>query len=319
MSSTPATPFPRIVVIGSANTDLVVRVASLPQPGETVLGGEFSKVGGGKGANQAVAAARAGGQVAFVAKVGDDDLGEAAITSYQAEGIDTQQVTRSPGTASGVALILIDAAGENAIAVASGANSSLSPADIDAAAPTIHAADIVLVQLEIPLDAVQRAVELAAAAGRRVILNPAPAQPLSDELLTRLAVLTPNESEATLLTGMAVHDIASAKDAATSLITRGVPAVIITLGSQGCVIATTKDTAHPIHLPGHQVTAVDTVAAGDVFNGALAVALAEGRPLTEAAHFAATAAAISVTRSGAQSSAPHRNEIESLLDRSKDR
>ncbi len=316
MSSPSATPLPRIAVIGSANTDLVVRVASLPRPGETVVGGEFSKVGGGKGANQAVAAARAGGRVAFVAKVGDDDLGEAAITSYQAEGIDTQQVTRSPGTASGVALILIDAAGENAIAVASGANSSLSPADIETASAVIEDADIVLVQLEIPLDAVQSAVELAAAAGRRVILNPAPAQPLSDELFTQLAVLTPNETEATLLTGIEVHDVESAKEAASCLLARGVPAVIITLGSQGCVVAQANDTADPIHLPGHQVAAIDTVAAGDVFNGALAVALAEGRGLLDAAAIASAAAAIAVTRPGAQSSAPHRDEIDSLLDRS---
>ncbi len=313
MSSPPAPTLPRIVVIGSANTDLVVRVASLPRPGETVLGGAFSKVGGGKGANQAVAAARAGGQVAFVARVGDDDLGEAAITSYEAEGIDTQQVTQSPGTASGVALILIDAAGENAIAVASGANSSLSPADIDAATATIHAADIVLVQLEIPLDAVQRAVDLAAAAGRRVILNPAPAQPLSDELLAQLAVLTPNETEAALLTGIEVHDVESAKEAANCLLTRGVPAVIITLGSRGCVVAQANDTAAPTHLPSHPVAAIDTVAAGDVFNGALAVALAEGRRLLDAAAFASSAAAIAVTRPGAQSSAPHRAEIDSLL------
>jgi len=313
MSSPPAPTLPRIVVIGSANTDLVVRVASLPRPGETVLGGAFSKVGGGKGANQAVAAARAGGQVAFVARVGDDDLGEAAITSYEAEGIDTQQVTQSPGTASGVALILIDAAGENAIAVASGANSSLSPADIDAATAVIHAADIVLVQLEIPLDAVQRAVDLAAAAGRRVILNPAPAQPLSDELLARLAVLTPNETEAALLTGIEVHDVESAREAANCLLARGVPAVIITLGSRGCVVAQANDTAAPTHLPSHPVAAIDTVAAGDVFNGALAVALAEGRRLLDAAAFASSAAAIAVTRPGAQSSAPHRAEIDSLL------
>jgi ribokinase len=308
-------PRPRIVVVGSANTDLVVRVAKLPQPGETVLGGEFSQVGGGKGANQAVAAARAGGQVTFVAKLGDDDLADAAIRSYEAEGIDTRYVTRTQAVASGVALILIDAAGENAIAVASGANSQLAPADIDAATDAIAAADLVLVQLEIPLDTVRRTVALATAAGRTVVLNPAPARPLDAELLAGVRVITPNETEAALLTGLTVTNRGSAAAAAAMLASRGVAQAIVTLGREGCVVLDPRDAAGPQHLAGHPVTAVDTVAAGDVFNGSLAVALAEGRSLSDAATFANAAAAIAVTRCGAQTSAPTRSEIDAMLRR----
>ena len=305
---------PRIVVVGSANTDLVVRLATLPKPGETLLGGEFSQVGGGKGANQAVAAARAGGEVTFVAKVGDDAYGQAARRSYEAEGIITDHVTTAPGVASGVALILIDADGENSIAVASGANSHLSPADIDAAADAIAAADIVLVQLEIPLATVRRVVEIARTDGRRVILNPAPACDLDDDLLSHVHVITPNESEASLLTGLDVADTGSAATAAARLIDRGATAAIVTLGKEGSLVLDSgSPTPTPQHVPGHTVTAIDTVAAGDVFNGALAVALAEGRSLTDAAAFATAAAAIAVTRPGAQASAPYRDEIEAVL------
>lgn len=305
---------PRIVVIGSANTDLVVRIAALPKPGETVLGGEFAQVGGGKGANQAVAAARAGGEVTFVAKVGDDAFGQAAIRSYEAEGIGTAHVTTAPGVASGVALILIDAEGENSIAVASGANSHLTPADINAAAEVIAAADIVLVQLEIPLATVRRVVEIARGAGRRVILNPAPACELDDNLLHNLYLITPNESEASLLTGLDVVDICSATTAAANLIQRGASAALVTLGREGCLLLEPgSPTPTPQHVPSHTVTAIDTVAAGDVFNGALAVALGEGDSLAAAAAFATAAAAIAVTRPGAQASAPYREEIQAML------
>jgi ribokinase len=299
----------RVVVVGSANTDLVVRVAALPRPGETVLGGTFSSVGGGKGANQAVAAARAGGQVTFIAMLGQDDLGDAALDSYRAEGIDTTHIGRAVDCPSGVALILVDKAGENSIAVASGANERLGPAQIDAARNAIASADIVLVQLEIPLDTVRRTVEVAAAAGRRVILNPAPARPLEASLLAQVAVVTPNETEAELLTGMPVVDEAAAAVVAERLRSLG-PAAVLTLGRRGCLVAAGGE---PAMIPGHAVTAVDTVAAGDVFNGSLAVALAEGLDLPAAARFANAAAAISVTRHGAQSSAPTRQEIEDRL------
>lgn len=299
----------RVVVIGSANTDLVVRVASLPRPGETVLGGTFASVGGGKGANQAVAAARAGATVTFVAMLGHDELGDAALAAYQADGIDTSFIGRAAGSPSGVALILVDAAGENCIAVASGANDLLRPADIDAARDVIAAADVVLAQLEIPLETLRHAVNVAAAAGRRVILNPAPARPLDAELLARVSVITPNETEAEALTGIVVADEEQAVIAATRLRALG-PAAVLTLGRRGCLVA---DDGAPRLIAGHDVVPVDTVAAGDVFSGSLAVALAEGRDLAAAAAFANAAAAISVTRHGAQASAPTRREIEARM------
>lgn len=300
----------RIVVIGSGNTDLVIRVDALPRPGETVLGGSFSQVGGGKGANQAVAAARAGGQVSFVAMLGDDDLGEAALAAYRSEGIDTGHVGRAPGTPSGVALIMVDAAGENAIAVASGANERLAAVDIDRAADVIATADVVLVQLEIPLETVRHAVGIAATGRGRVILNPAPARPLDPDLLAMVDLITPNETECQQLTGIAVHDVSSAERAAARLLDLGPRSAVITLGGQGCLVA---DATILCHLAAHPVTPLDTVAAGDVFNGALAVGLAEGRDLTAAAAFATAAAAIAVTRPGAQGSAPVRAEIDRLL------
>ena len=302
MSSSPA----RIVVVGSANTDLVVRVSSLPRPGETVIGGTFASVGGGKGANQAVAAARAGGSTTLIAKLGADALGDAAIAAFAADGIDTTFITRDPATPSGVAFILVDDRGENSIAVASGANERLLPADIDRARGAIRAADILLVQLEIPLDTVRHAVAVAHAAGVPVILNPAPARPLDAGLLAQVAILTPNETEAELLTCLAVTDESSAAAAAGRLLAAGPRSAVITLGRRGAVVA---DVAATAHVAGHDVVAVDTVAAGDVFNGCLAVALAEGISLVEAAAFANAAAAIAVTRHGAQASAPRRDEI----------
>jgi ribokinase len=296
---------PQIVVIGSANTDLVVRVAALPRPGETVLGGEFASVGGGKGANQAVAAARAGGRTTFVAKLGSDAFGDAAVAAFAADGIDTRFVTRAAGP-SGVAFILIDSRGENCIAVASGANDLLAPADIDAAREAIAAADVVLVQLEIPLETVQHAVAVAKAAGRLVILNPAPARPLDAEILRGIDLITPNETEAELLCGVTITDAASAAAAADRLRALGPANAIVTLGPQGCLVA---DATGRTHVDGHAVTAIDTVAAGDVFNGCLAVALGEGLDLAAAARFANAASAIAVTRAGAQASAPWRHEI----------
>lgn len=300
----------KIVVVGSSNTDMILRLNRIPKPGETLLGGEFSMAAGGKGANQAVAAARAGGDVAFLARVGDDLFGGQAIEGFRREGIDVDHVQRDPKAASGVALIFVADDGENSIGVASGANGRLTPADVDAAAETIRSASTLVVQLETPLETVARAVEVAAAAGVRVILNPAPAQPLSDELLSRVSILTPNETEAALLTGRDVSDTTSAAAAAESLRARGVATAIVTLGAQGCVVASDE---HSGHLPALSVEAVDTTAAGDVFNGALAVALAESAPLQEAICFASAAAALSVGTLGAQPSAPNRNAIERTL------
>jgi ribokinase len=300
---------PRIVVVGSANTDLVVRVPTLPRPGETVIGGTFATAGGGKGANQAVAAARAGGHVVFVAKVGADAMGDAAIASYRAEGIDTTHVTRDAASPSGVALILVDAAGENSIAVAGGANDRLLPADVDRARAAIEAADVLLVQLEVPLETVRRAVAIARAAGVPVILNPAPARPLDGPLLADVAILTPNETEAALLTGRPSIDEHSAAAAAADLVALGPAAAVITLGVRGAFLVAGGP---GLHVPAFPVRPVDTVAAGDVFNGCLAVAIAEGRGLPDAVRFAAAGAALAVTRCGAQDSAPRRDEIEGL-------
>ena len=295
-----------IVVVGSANTDLVVRAPSLPRPGETVIGGPFMSIGGGKGANQAVAAARAGGNTTFIAKVGADAMGDAAVAAFAAERIDTTFVTRDPATPSGVAFIVVDDRGENSIVVAPGANDRLLPADIDRAADVIRAADILLVQLEIPLETVRHAVAIAHDAGVPVILNPAPARPLDHGLLTQVAIITPNETEAELLVGLIVTDDRSAASAAPRLLTVGPRSAVITLGRHGALVA---EAATTVHVAGHSVTPVDTVAAGDVFNGCLAVAFAEGKGLTEAARFANAAAALSVTRRGAQASAPRRDEI----------
>jgi len=303
---------PKIVVIGSSNTDMVIKMDRIPKPGETILGGEFVTAAGGKGANQAVGAARAGGQVVFVARVGQDVLGDQAIAGFRRDGIDVRQVFRDASAPSGVALIFVAKDGENSIAVAGGANGRLSPADIRKAAPAIRAADTVLLQLETPLATVQAAAELAARARARVILNPAPARPLPDQLLKRVSILTPNETEAALLAGVEVSDAVSAAKAAEVLLRRGVQTVVITLGARGAFVAGPE--AHGL-VPGFPVKPVDTVAAGDIFNGALAVALGEGKPLLDAVRFANAAAAISVTRPGAQPSAPRRAEIEKLLRR----
>lgn len=301
---------PLLVVVGSSNTDMVIRLDRLPRPGETLLGGDFSMAAGGKGANQAVAAARAGARVALVARVGRDVFGDQAIAGFKRDGIGTDFVVRDRTAPSGVALIFVARDGENCIAVSGGANTRLSPADVRKARTVIAKASAVLLQLETPLETVQAAAEIAGRAGVRVILNPAPARPLPDDLLRGVSILTPNETEAELLTGVRVSNETSAAKAADRLLGRGVGAVILTLGPRGALVA---DPEVRQLVPGFKVKAVDTVAAGDVFNGALAVALGEGRPLLEAVRFANAAAAISVTRPGAQPSAPRRVEIERFL------
>jgi len=296
----------KIVVIGSTNTDMVIKAARIPAPGETILGGRFLMNPGGKGANQAVAAARLGGDVVFVAKVGDDLFGREARALFAKEGIHTEHVFTDPSEPSGVALIMVDAKGENCISVASGANGALTPDDLDAARGEIEQAGVVLMQLETPVETVLCAAQWAAAKGVPVVLNPAPACALPDALLKCLSMITPNETEAELLTGVKVTDDASAAAAAAALCAKGVKRVVITLGAKGAfVYADGRGT----HVPAFKVEAVDTTAAGDVFNGALAVALTEDRPLTVAVTFAAKAASVSVTRMGAQVSAPYRREI----------
>ena len=300
----------KIVVVGSINTDMIVKVPRIPKPGETILGGKFSTAAGGKGANQAVAAARAGGDVTFIARVGNDMFGKQALEDFESNNINAKYIKTDNAEPSGVALIFVDEKGENSIAVASGANARLSHRDVTEAEEVIKSADILLMQLETPLESVKRAAKIAKQAGVQVILNPAPACPLDNTLLSTLYVITPNESEAELLTDISVTDFPSAEKAAFILLDRGVEVAIITMGSKGALIKTRELTKI---VPGFKVNAVDSTAAGDVFNGSLVVAMAEGKTLEETVQFANAAAALSVTKLGAQPSAPKRVEIERML------
>jgi len=302
----------KIVVVGSSNTDMIIKTPRIPRPGETVLGGEFSIAAGGKGANQAVAAARAGGKVSLVARVGRDMFGEQAITALARDGIDISLVFQDPGAPSGVALIFVGEGGENSIAVASGANARLSTEDVMQSRDAISSSALLLMQLETPLDTIQAAADIAVRSKVKVILNPAPARPVPAELLKRASILTPNEHEAEVLTGIKVEDEQSANQAAEALLARGAGAVLITLGAHGVYVAAGKKREIT---PGYKVEAVDSTGAGDVFNGALAVALAEGKTIQDAACFANAAAALSVTRLGAQPSIPRRDEIDAFLSR----
>jgi ribokinase len=297
----------RIVVVGSSNTDLTIKTDKLPKPGETVLGGTFMMAPGGKGANQAVAVRRLGGDVRFVAKTGDDIFGNRVIEQYRRDNLDTSLIVRDPAAASGVALITVDHRGENCIVVAPGANNTLTRADIDAARHEILSADYLLMQLEIPMEIVEYCAAIASEAGVRVVLDPAPAAPLSDDLLRRLHMVTPNREESFALTGIMPDTADQADRAADSLLARGVDTVVVTMGADGAFV---KNHTVREYLPPERVEAVDTTAAGDVFNGGLLVALAEGMTLVEAVRFAGRAAAISVTRRGAQPSIPFRGEVD---------
>ena len=299
-----------IYVVGSSNTDMVVKADKLPSPGETVIGGSFLMNPGGKGANQAVTASRLGGNVTFVASIGNDVFGRQAMQQFQREKINTSFITTDKNHPSGVALINVDAKGENSIAVAPGANSQLNIVNVEQALASINGPAILLLQLEIPLDTVEYTIEQAYKKKVKVILNPAPANILSDEVFKHLFVITPNESEAELLTGIRVTNIESAEKAAQLLHKKGVANVVITLGSKGAYLSN-SEMKELIAAP--PVTAIDTTAAGDCFNGALAVALCESKSLDTAVAFACKAASISVTRMGAQSSLPFRKEVDDLL------
>jgi ribokinase len=297
----------QILVIGSSNTDMVIKTSKLPAPGETILGGTFLLNPGGKGANQAVAAARLGGKVTFIGKRGNDLFGNQTVGLLMREGIETEYIVKDPELPSGVALITVDSNGENSIVVAPGSNANLYPDDLPSNLFNGCEYEILLLQLEIPIVTDEHAAKMANRCGMRVILNPAPAQELSDSLLKNVWLLTPNEVEAEALTGVEIRDTVSAERSARSLQARGVKNIIITLGEKGLFIMSDSFSGM---IEGIKVNAIDTTAAGDVFNGALAVALAEGKGLKEAAVFANKAAAISVTRLGAQASAPFRNELE---------
>lgn len=301
---------PSIIVIGSSNTDMVIKSTKLPTPGETILGGTFFMNAGGKGANQAVAAARLGGDVTFIAKTGDDIFGKNAIDLFKGEGIHTSYIMKDSLYPSGVALITVDANGENCIVVASGANAALSPTDLENTKQKIQEASIVLAQLETPLTTIEYAASIAYENRTKFVLNPAPAAELSSDLLKKISIITPNEKEAEKLTGIGITNIQSAEQAAKILNEKGVETVIITLGSRGALLFHED---HFTMIETLKVDAIDTTAAGDVFNGALVVALAEAKKMKEAVSFACKAAAISVTRLGAQASAPYRNEVDSIL------
>ena len=293
-----------IVVVGSLNMDLVVRAPRHPQPGETLLGSEFHTFPGGKGANQAVAAARLGGQVKMIGRVGADAFGKSLIQTLTNDGVDTSQV-KQLGVATGVALITVDEAGQNTIVVVPGANGELSPPDLLTAESVFEGASVVVMQLEIPLLTVMYAADLAHRHGARVVLNPAPAQQLGATLLKQVDVLIPNQPEAALLTGAA-----SASESAKRLLASGVCSVIVTMGDDGVLVV---ENEIETHLSAHRVNVVDTTAAGDAFVGAFAVALAEGCSTREAAAWGNAAGALAVTRAGAQPSLPARDELERLL------
>jgi ribokinase len=301
---------PIITVVGSSNTDMVIKADHLPGPGETILGGTFFMNPGGKGANQAVAVARLGGKVSFICKTGDDIFGRQSLQQFKEEGIDISFLIIDSLHPSGVALITVDKQAENCIVVASGANAALTPSDLMQARELILQSAIILMQLEIPLDSVSYTAAMAYGKNIPVVLNPAPACTLPDELLRHISILTPNKTEAGMLSGISIQDMESAKKAAQKIRERGVKTVIITLGSNGALVL---DENVFTHIPVSPVTAVDTTAAGDTFNGALVVALSEGKDILQATAFAGRAAAISVTRIGAQASIPYKHEVEALI------
>ncbi|MFZ6771151.1 ribokinase [Undibacterium sp. SXout7W] len=297
---------PRITVVGSVNMDLVFRTPRMPALGETLHGHEFRQIPGGKGANQAVAAARQGADVHFIGAVGDDGFGDFSRQTLAAEGIDLSQLTRASGVATGVAGILVEDGGDNSIVLAAGANATVSVAQIEAARDTICSASMLLCQLETPLATVTRAIQIAHDAGVKVILNPAPAQDLDAALLAQVDYLILNETEAAQLSQTEVTDQASARVAAEKLLALGTGTVLLTMGGHGALIAQ-ADECH--FIPAIKVNVVDTTAAGDTFVGAFAVAIANGLSIAEASREAQYAAALTVTRLGAQTSIPQRQEV----------
>lgn len=296
----------KIIVIGSSNVDMVVRTSHLPAPGETILGGEFFMNQGGKGANQAVAIKRLGGNLIFMAKLGNDVLGRQSVGYFKKEGIDTRYIALDEDSASGVALISVDDHAENSIVVASGANMLLNEQDVDKMLEEMCEGDILLMQLEIPLQTVEYAARKAFGKGVKVVLNPAPARSLPKELFRHLYMVTPNRIEAEMLTGIKIANDADVEKVAEEICAMGVKNVIITLGSKGCLI---REEGVSYRIDAFKVEPVDTAAAGDTFNGALCVGLSEGMDLKQAAVMASKASSIAVTRMGAQSSIPYREEL----------
>lgn len=295
----------KVLVVGSINMDLVVRVPHSPRPGETVLGGDFETFPGGKGANQAVAASRMGGEVTMVGRVGSDNFGDTLIQGLVEDNIRTTYVIKDTGTPTGIAMIAVAANGENMIVVASGANYKVSEEDVTNARDIMRDTDLLLLQLECPMEAVVAAIDLAKAYDIPVVLNPAPAQPLSQALLANVDILTPNETELMMLAGEDTVDKAVKK-----VLSWGTKNLIVTLGANGARVITEGVDRH---IPAHEITAVDTTAAGDAFNGALAVAYAEGKSLLEAVDYGMAAGALAATQRGAQPSLPTRDAVENLI------
>lgn len=297
-----------IIVVGSSNVDLTARVKRLPRPGETIGGATLLRANGGKGANQAVAAARMGANVLFLTCLGADASGEMLSSQFAADGIDTSCIKIS-ATPTGTALIFVDDNAENCIAVAPGSNNDLLPSDIDAARGCIEGAGYLLVQLEIPMSTVVRSIELADSLGIKTILNPAPMGPVPQELFSHIWLITPNQTEAEQLTGIHVDSKDSARKAAEALFAKGVKNVIITMGCHGSLVCSPEGVEL---VPARKVQAIDTTGAGDVYNGALVAALSEGKSLSESARLATIASSVAVTRMGAQTSAPYRNEVDNI-------
>lgn len=295
-----------ILVVGSSNTDMTVKTKYLPKPGETVLGNEFTMGPGGKGANQAVAASRLGGEVKFICKVGRDIFGDNAIAHYVDEKLDTAGILRSD-LPSGVALISVDEKAENSIVVASGANGDLDEADIETSRKDLENCGILLLQLEIPVPSVLKAAKIAHKAGAMVVLNPAPACPLPDEVFRYVDLFIPNQTELGNYSGIDTADVAGAEKAAAAMQAKGVGKLIVTMGSKGALIC---EGGPSVFVPAKKVKAVDTTAAGDTFCGALCVAISEGKSLKEAAEFASAASALTVQKMGAQNSIPFRKDLE---------
>jgi ribokinase len=300
----------RVTVVGSLNMDLVTQTERIPAPGETVLGGDLATVPGGKGANQAVAAARIGAQTSMVGHLGEDGFAAQLRQSLVTDNIDVQHVT-TVDAATGVALIVVDASGQNSIVVASGANMRVTPADIDAAAEAIGQADVLLLQLEIPLESVVRAAEIARENGVIAVLNPAPAQPLSADLLALIDIVVPNESETATLTGLPVDSEEELTVAAQALRDFGIDTVLLTLGERGVLLADGDGTRRYPAFTVDKVT--DTTAAGDAFLGGFATAIAEGRSVADAVPWGCASGALAVTKAGAQPSLPSRSDVQQLL------
>jgi len=304
----------RITVIGSLNMDLVVRTPRMPAPGETVIGSDFRTIPGGKGANQAVAAARLGAQVSMVGRVGDDDFGHAQIRNLSSLGIDTSGIIVDEEEATGIALITLDASGQNSIVLAPGANMRLTTADVDAVRQTLASSHILCLQLESPLPVVRHAISLAHDYDVQVVLNPAPAPkaPLDPEMLRWVDYLIPNEIETSILTGIEITNMENAERAAKALLDLGVGTVILTLGPRGALVATPE---YVRAIPAYKVGVVDTTAAGDAFVAGFSVALAEGKDLPEAVRWANACGALAVTALGAQPSLPTRSAVEEFLSK----